>query len=327
MANILPTVSVIVPVYNGAKTIEGCIQSLLEQNYPRDLFDITVVENGSTDATSAIVAVYPVQLLHCPERGPAAARNLGISCSKGEIVAFTDSDCIAHPDWLLELVKPYTDSSVVGVGGAILASTHSDRNLYERFSEEHSPLVNFISGEHEFLPHLYTANASYRRDALNKVGDFNPHLITGEDVDLAWRIQLLTGLSLQYNPEAIIFHRHRATRTGLGRQYRNYGFGEIVLDTLYGHHHNYPRSRQFQIRRIAKQMAVLPRYIVSGVIRYWMFVRGRISSEQAAMPFLWLLIESHNVRGKLDAMFVTRLMTSTAFLFKSRPESYINRYY
>jgi glycosyltransferase involved in cell wall biosynthesis len=327
MSDNTKSVSIVVPVYNGAQTIGRCIESLLNLNQPDDGYEIIVVENGSTDNTTEVVKKYPVRLMHSQQRGPAAARNLGITNSKGHIIAFTDADCIAHPDWLLELIKPYEDPLIVGAGGAIHAYQHSERNMVERFSEDRAPLINFVSGEHEFLPHLYTANASYRLDALKRVGGFNTDLVTGEDVDLAWRMQLQTGLKVCYAPEAIIYHHHRTTTAGLARQYRNYGFGEIVLDTMYGQYPNYPRNRLFQLRRIIQQIAALPRYVVSILVRQYRLKVGQIDTYQAKLPIFSLLIESSNILGKLEALIATRLMTDNRYLLQQDIEQYINRYY
>lgn len=323
-----PTVSVVIPVYNGADVIGPCLESLLRQRYPAESCEIIVVENGSTDNTTEVVAQYPVRLLHSEERGPAAARNLGIVQSQAEIVAFTDADCIADADWLVRLVEPYADPQIGGVGGAILAYTHGARNPVEQFSDQYSPLVNYMSGEGEFLPHLYTANASYRRDLLDEVGGFNPALITAEDVDLSWRVQLRTDAKLHYTPDAIIYHRHRATRAGLGRQYLQYGFGEIILDTLYGRHPGYPRTRLYQIKRIGRQILALPCYIASMGVRWLRFVSGRATDYEALVPRLWFLIESNNIRGKLRAIIATRFMRDARrALNRENAASYIRRFY
>ena len=326
-----PTVSIIVPVYNGADTIAACLESVLGQDYPADAYDVIVVENGSTDDTTAIVQHFctrhPVRLFHSHERGPAVARNLGLAMSEADIVAFTDADCIAHPDWLSELVKPYADPGIGGVGGAILAYQHANRTVVETFSEECSPLVNFVSGENEFLPHLYTANGSYRRSLLDEVGGFNPNLVTAEDVDLAWRIQLRTGARLHYAPQAIIYHHHRSTCTGIARQYRQYGFGEILLDTMYGQQPGYPRSRGYQVRRILRQVAALPRYAVSAMIRQARRAAGRATRYEVAVPGLWLLIESSNIRGKLEGLLTTRFMTDARPALNMKAETLIARFF
>ena len=302
-------VSVVVPVYNGVDTIGACVDSLLAQQFPSAAYEIIVVENGSTDATSAIVQRLPVRLFHSQLRGPAPARNLGIAQSRGDIVAFTDADCVAHPQWLVHLVAPYSDPAVGGVGGAIQAYGHTQRNVVELFADANAPLVNYVSGQDEFLPHLYTPNASYRKALLEQVHGFNPRLLTTEDVDLSWRVQLETCAKLSYAPEAIIYHRHRTSRAALARQYRHYGFGEILLDTLYQDRPGYPRGRRYQLRRLAGQFAALPRYGLSMVVNQIRRLRGQASAAQAAAPQLWWVIESNNIRGKLEALLATRLMT------------------
>jgi glycosyltransferase involved in cell wall biosynthesis len=327
MPDLDPTVSIIIPVYNGQYTIAACLESLLAQTYPTDRYDVIVVENGSTDETTTIVQRYPVRLLHSPERGPASARNFGLARSDADVVAFTDADCVADPNWLSALVKPYADSRIGGVGGAILAYDHDDRTLVEMFSEEQSPLVNFVSGENEFLPHLYTANASYRRSLLDQVGGFNPNLVTAEDVDLAWRLQLQTDARLHYAPQAIVYHHHRSTRTGLARQYRQYGFGEILLDTMYGKYPGYPRSRGYQVRRLLSQAAALPRYALSAVLRQARLRAGRATPYQAVVPGLWFLIESNNIRGKIEGLIATRFMTDARPALNMRAEDLIARFF
>lgn len=327
MDRFTPAVSVVIPVYNGAETIGACIESLLNQSYPKNAFEIIVVENGSTDQTVGIVQRYPVRLFHSPQRGPAAARNLGISHSSGEIVAFTDADCIAERHWLEELVKPYEQPEIGGVGGSILAYQHPERDIVERFSEEHSPLINFISGDAEFLPHLYTANASYCRSLLTRVNGFNAGLITAEDVDLSWRIQLQTGAKLAYRQEAIIYHHHRSTRAGLARQYRQYGFGEILLDTLYARQPAYPRNLRFQLGRILKQAAALPRYALSMGVRLARWLAGQASREDIEIPRLWFLVESQNILGKLDGLVTTRLMSDPQLVLGAQQHVLIERFF
>lgn len=322
-----PSVSIIVPVYNGARTIEACLESLLQQNYPSEAYEITIIENGSTDNTTELVKKYPVHLFHNDTRGPAPARNLGIAKSEAEIVAFTDADCIADPNWIHELTKPYNDPEIGGVGGAILAYQHTHRNSVEMFSDDYTPLTNFLSGEHEFLPHLYTANASYRHRLLNEIGGFNIHLITGEDVDMAWRLQLQTGCELRSAPQAIIYHHHRSTWRGLARQYRQYGFGEIVLDTMYGCYPSYPRNLRFQIRRMLGQLTTLPRYMLSAGIRQIRLTTGRATRFEATWPLLCFLVESNNLRGKLAGLIATRFMRDIRPVFEMDADKLIDRFY
>ena len=331
---VFPTCSVLVAVYNGADTIARCIESLLDQDYPPDRYQIIIVENGSTDDTAKIVKPYAdqypdrVKFLQSKAKGKQAALNLGITNSTADIIAMTDADCIAVPHWLAQLVQPYTDPQVGGVGGLITAYVHPDRTIYEQFSEDHNPLINYISGDHEFLPHLDGANCSYRRDLLNKVGNYNTRLVISDDVDVCWRVQLQTGAKIVYNPDAVIHHHHRSTRTGLARQYYHYGYGEIVLDALYKHEANYPRNLSFQLHRITGQILALARYTVSVLIRRIRYLRGRATAYEAALPRLLLLIEFSNIRGKVEALIASRLMTQPERLLKNESEpNQIDRFY
>lgn len=323
----LPTISVIVPAYNARRTIRMCLESLLGQQYPHGRYEIIVVENGSNDETTAIVQGYPVRLYHNAQRGPAPARNLGISMSQAEIIAFTDSDCVADPNWLIELTRPYADPQVGGVGGRIESYRRPRQSKVERFCDECLPLVNYLSGEAEYLPHLYTANASYRRSLLLELGGFNDALFTAEDVDLAWRLQLNTTARIHYTEQAIIYHWHRATVAGLARQYRQYGFGEILLDTMYGQQPGYPRTRAFQLRRLINQALALPRYAVSALVRRIRLLLGRETDYGALTPRLWLLIEYNNILGKLEALRATHLMRRSDRLLSRDVTPYLRRYY
>jgi hypothetical protein len=195
------------------------------------------------------------------------------------------------------------------------------------FADENSPLINFLSGEHEFLPHLYTANASYRHRLLNEIGSFNIHLITGEDVDMAWRLQLKTGCKLRFAPQAISYHHHRTTRGGLVRQYYQYGFGEIVLDTMYSCYPTYPRNLRFQIRRTLGQLMALPRYMLSAGLRQIRLATGRASRYEATWPLLCFLVESSNLRGKLAGLVATRFMRDIRPVFKMDTDKLIDRFY
>jgi cellulose synthase/poly-beta-1,6-N-acetylglucosamine synthase-like glycosyltransferase len=308
MSNSYPTVSIVIGIYNGETKIADCLTSLLAQNYPKDRFDIIVVENGSTDRTTEIVQQFPVKLVHNEARGLAPARNLGVSLSSAEIIATTDDDCTAPPDWLYELTRPFADPEVGGAGGQILAYRHPERTPVEQFSEEHSPLVNYISGSHEFLPHLCGAHAAYRRELILRIGGFNPKMLTGEDIDISWRIQLETGKRIVYTPKAVIYHRHRSTRLGLARLYRHYGLGEILLDTMYRHYSGYPRGLKVQFKRFVQQSIAILVYIRAIIYRSMLFRLGKIDEYKYQEPRLSLLVEYNNLSGKIKAIRLTRWM-------------------
>src|SRR3989338_4206345 len=114
----LPKVSVVVPAYNAQQTITKTIAALMGQDYPKDLFDVTVVDDGSKAGTGEVGKGYAVRYVRQDNKGPATARNLGASMAAGDIILFTDADCVPNVDWIREMVKPFVDSLVKAVKGA-----------------------------------------------------------------------------------------------------------------------------------------------------------------------------------------------------------------
>jgi cellulose synthase/poly-beta-1,6-N-acetylglucosamine synthase-like glycosyltransferase len=217
-------------VYNSALTIEECIKSLLNIEYPKDKYEIIIVDNNSTDTTVEIVKKYPVKLLHEGKQSSYAARNLGIKNAKGEIVAFTDADCIVNKDWLKQLVKNLEDETTAGVGGEIIA--YNPKTIVERYSVEGDILSQKSFFESEFvnlkMPFIATANSAYKKEILNEIGLFDDSFTSGGDVDLSWRITF-KGYRIVYEPKAIVYHRHRTTLYGLFKQFFRYGEGHAKL--------------------------------------------------------------------------------------------------
>ena len=118
-------ISIIVPTLNAEEHIQTCIESLLALEYPEECLEITVIDNGSSDATLRIVEAYPVTLLFEPRRGAAAARNRGIQGTRGKIVAFADADCVVDPGWARAIDAAFGDPGI----GALMGITEGiDRN-------------------------------------------------------------------------------------------------------------------------------------------------------------------------------------------------------
>ena len=226
-----PFVSVIVPVLNREKTIGACLDSLLNLDYPQ--FEVIVVDGGSRDRTREIVAEHPVKLLIDVRRGVYAARNTGVKAAKGEMVFFTDSDCIADRNVLKNLVRNFADVGIEGVGGQI--SSYNPTNSVERFADL-AGIVKFNrpKGLLEWNKNtllsggFYTANAIYRKRIIEEVGGFDEDFtFGGGDYDFAWRIQR-AGYRLTFDPEAIVYHAHRSTLSGLVKQFFGYGEAQAL---------------------------------------------------------------------------------------------------
>jgi glycosyltransferase involved in cell wall biosynthesis len=192
-------ISVIVPVYNASKTIKQLITCLVNQSYPKDKYEIIIVDDGSRDETVEIVISITKEILQPNIKiiklehncGPATARNRGIIEAKGEIIAFTDADTLPDTEWLKELVKAFDDEKVGGVRGETLTDS------YLLFPIRVAP----VGGGYK------TCNIAYRKEILYNIGLFDERFKHpfGEDGDVAHRV-INKGFLIKENPKAIVFH-------------------------------------------------------------------------------------------------------------------------
>ena len=224
-----PEISIVVPVFNSEATIAQCIESLLALDYPKDKYEIVVVDNASTDGTAKILDNYPVRVLPENRRGACCARNTGWRAAAYDLIAFTDSDCRVEKNWLSS-IAPHFQDPMVGASGGPLDSA-KPQTVIEEYVIRKDILSQKRAMRNEPIspPFLITANAVYRREALEKVDGFDDAFtLAGEDADLCWRIVWL-GYSIKYEPEATVIHQHRSTLRGMLKQVRNYGAGSARL--------------------------------------------------------------------------------------------------
>jgi len=234
----LPTVTVIVPVYQGEAHIGECLDALQALDYPAGRLDIVVVDNNSTDRTVAIARAhaerpdmrFPLRVEMATKQGACCARNRGLECAEGDLIAFTDSDCIPDPAWLRKIVPHFqADPKVGGCGGPLVPT--EPQTVVEEYvvrkgilSAEYAMTASIVSP-----PFLVTANAVYRKKALDEVGGMDENLtVNGEDADLAWRVRWKWH-KIEFEPEALVLHKHRSTLLGMMRQVRSYGAGSADL--------------------------------------------------------------------------------------------------
>lgn len=200
-----PFVSIIVVVLNMERTMYGCLSSLTSLSYPKELYEIIVVDGGSTDRTLTICREFGLRCLVEKKRGRGVARNVGIKSSKGEIVAFIDADCAACRDWLSVHVASYKDSTIGAVTGAVvnpyLSSSTKPAILmhYENFAEFDESL------KRRYTYHAPTCNTSFRRSVLEEVGFFDESLDAYEDFVLSKRITN-AGYRILFEPNAKVVH-------------------------------------------------------------------------------------------------------------------------
>jgi len=226
------SVSVVVSTYNRSEKLKECLESLFDQSYPKDKYEVIVVNDGSSDNTEDVLkecakkAPCEFRWLTQENRGAAAARNRGIRSAKKDIICFIDDDCIADKCWIENLVKGFDDETVGGAGGRILA--HNSRSLVERYLEskmDQEVAINLFS-------FVATGNAAYRRHVLEKLGGFDESFKSSEDNDLGIRVRL-AGYKLKYVPEAVVYHKHETTIKDLIKKYYRYGTGLSCLAKKY----------------------------------------------------------------------------------------------
>ncbi len=200
-----PLVSVIVPVRNGEKTIEKLLAALQKQDYPHNSIQIIIVNNGSQDNTIGIIKKYPVILEHEKEKaGSYAARNKGILVASGEVIAFTDVDCIPEKSWINKGVRALYKERADIAGGRIKFTFSARKSAAECFDS-----LNSLRNDRFIYNKLgaITANLFVRKGLFDKIGLF-PEVHSGGDINWTGKA-LAEGFSLIYIPEAIVYHPTR----------------------------------------------------------------------------------------------------------------------
>jgi glycosyltransferase involved in cell wall biosynthesis len=222
----VPKVSVVVCSYNGAATLRGCLEALQKVDYPD--FEVILVDDGSKDSTQSIAAEFPlVKNILQPNRGLSAARNVGLQAATGEIVAYTDSDCMPDSDWLYFLVSTLLHSSYAAVGGPNLNPPATGAIPAAVAACPGAPTHVLLSDTE--AEHIPGCNMAYWKSVLEEIGGFDPEFRTaGDDVDLCWRL-MQAGHRVGFSPSALVWHHRRFTMQAYFRQQKGYGEAEAML--------------------------------------------------------------------------------------------------
>lgn len=226
-----PRCSIIIPCYNEERYIEGVLRAALTQRYPPELLEIFVVDGGSTDRTREIVARVAaadprVTLLDNPGRIQAAAMNVGIRRSRGEVIVRMDAHADYADDYVAASVAVLRRTGALNAGGA---ARPRHRNAFQRAlcAALSSPLGVGGSAYRDpsregFVESVF--NGAFRREAFEIAGLYDPDAITNEDAELNQRI-IEAGGSIYLSREIVAYYYPRASLAALARQYFAYGMG------------------------------------------------------------------------------------------------------
>lgn len=216
-------VSVIIPAYNAEETIGAQLEALGRQDYEGP-WELIIADNGCTDHTRDVVASFHerfpgLRVVDASERrGPAHARNAGAAAAEGDLLLFCDADDVVSLSWIQAMAQASTFADLLGGVGALTRSPDAD-------------VVPVVPGAppdpalFPFLPWVGAANLGVRRQQFKAVAGFDETRLTGEDVDLCWRMQL-QGVPLRFVPDAYVSYRERdSLREAFTR---TYGFGRAA---------------------------------------------------------------------------------------------------
>lgn len=232
-------ISVVMPVYNEAANIISTLEALYSNTVLPD--EVIVADGGSTDNTVQLIKErFPqATVINNPEKNAAAGRNEGIKKAQGDVIAFTDGDCIVDKHWIENISKAFSENEIDGLGGKVLIAppiNHIEEywgnlawKLIMNFGDE-PYIVDRCTLNDAFV----TANCAYKRSLLVKVKGFNNWFANNaEDVDLCWRA-IKSGARLMYIPDVQIYAHNVTTINGVAKKSFRNGYSSSKLQKKYG---------------------------------------------------------------------------------------------
>ncbi|MEM6812608.1 MAG: glycosyltransferase, partial [Pseudomonadota bacterium] len=238
MSPVQPFVSVIIPVFNDSKRLVTCLTALSNQSYGQENYEVIVADNGSTDDISSAAKEFSVTLVSEKKPGSYAARNKGLSVAKGEILAFTDADCIPREDWVETGVKKVLESQNCGlIAGRIdvILKDPENPSIIEFFDSATAfPQKHFIEAD-KFGA---TANIFTTKKVIKNVGGFNSELKSNGDREWGNRVHK-AGYALIYDHSLCVRHPARHKFSQIRKKYARLIGGQHDLNTKQGNYSIY----------------------------------------------------------------------------------------
>ena len=230
-------VSIIIPTKNNGDIIEKCLQSIENLDYPKDKYEVIIVDGHSTDDTVEIAKKYGCKIVYEDVGTRGGACNVGIKNAKSEFIVFTDADCIVPKDWLKNLVKHFNGKEIASVGGPNITpedDTEFAKCVGEVLSFLSKPGSRYGFNADEVIETFHNSgcNVAYRKKAIEEAGWFNEKLVTCEDEELDYRIKE-KGYKILYTPDAKVYHYRRPTWKRFCKQAYKYAMGRMQAIKLH----------------------------------------------------------------------------------------------
>lgn len=224
-------VSVIIPTKNDSGTLEKCLESVKNQDFPEENMEVITIDGHSDDSTVKIAKDYGCKVYYENQGTRAAACNIGIEKASGRYIAFTDADCVLPEEWLKNLTRHISQEKVKCVGGPNI-SPKEDTNLGRSldsilaFLSNLGPRYRMESKEIQETFHNPGCNVLYDKSTLEEIGGFDEELETCEDEELDFRLKE-KGYKIIFTPDAPIDHYRKPTWDGIVKKAYRYGIGRM----------------------------------------------------------------------------------------------------
>ena len=218
-----PIFSIIIPAFNEEKYLAGCLESLSRQDFPKDKYEIIVVNNGSTDKTKAVAEKFAVKLINEPKKGVIFARQKGFKKARGKYIVNTDADCLLPKNWLKTIYKNFKQNkNIIAVAGP---TKSNGQDLFSQYILKMASKVNTWSFKYRnSVLAIWAGNIAIKKTALKKIGGYNTSLPQFAD-QLELHCQLKKTGKIYFNKDLIIQESDR--------RYKNRLLSFLIKDCFY----------------------------------------------------------------------------------------------
>ncbi len=276
----LPFVSIAIITLNSGSTLEECLMSIEALDYPRDRYEVVVVDGGSSDGTMQILRKFPVRVIVDFRKNRGVARNVAVENCRGQLIVFTDGDCTPFRSWLKDHVSLQLDPKVLVVAGSVLQGGDFSlpASIYHgTYFATQSPATS-----RRKTWEIATCNASFKRSSFSIVGPFQ-ELDRGEESMLCWKI-LQAGYDVVFDPTPKVLHLHKPMNfMSLLRRSREEGYSDRVLQAVFG------TISPFRLpRKLIVATVLTPSLVIARLGRYYtkLVMSGYRRTAVFALPML-----------------------------------------